>query len=91
MTNWSQITATERRAGEILKEMPSAQGKRTDLVTACYDVSAPPTLSDLEISRIQSSRWQAMADVPRRAGELLKERDMNSGQIPVVVNCHRRR
>ena len=28
----------ERRAGELLKEMPKAQGKRTDLLTASEDV-----------------------------------------------------
>ena len=59
----------ERRAGELLGEMESAQGKRTDLVTSCHQVDSPPTLSDLGISRKQSSRWQQEASVPEEAFE----------------------
>ena len=50
--------AAERRAGEILKAKESAQGKRTDLVTSCYQVDKS-TLSDIGITRMQSSRFQA--------------------------------
>lgn len=48
-----------RQGGEMLAEMESAQGRRSDLVTSRDQVGGPPTLSDLGISRKQSSRWQA--------------------------------
>jgi hypothetical protein len=51
----------ERRIGEMLEERESAQGQRTDLVTSCDEV---PTLTDLGINRMQSSRWQLSASVP---------------------------
>jgi N6-adenosine-specific RNA methylase IME4 len=54
----------ERKAGEMLARMPKAQGKRTDLVTSCDEVDDEPTLSDLGIERMQSSRWQTIASLP---------------------------
>ncbi len=45
----------------MLAEREGAQGKRTDLVTACYEVNGVPILKDLEITKMQSSRWQEQA------------------------------
>jgi hypothetical protein len=49
----------ERRAGQLLKETDSAQGKRTDLVGSNDQVK---TLSDMGISKGQSSDWQRLAE-----------------------------
>lgn len=58
---------TERRAGELLTAMEKAQGKRTDLVTRCDQVADDkPTLADLGISKMQSSRWQLEASLQRK-------------------------
>ena len=54
----------ERRAGEILGDMNGAQGKRTDLVASCDEVTNP-TLPELGITRSQSSRWQSIAALPQ--------------------------
>jgi hypothetical protein len=62
----------ERRAGELLAEMPKAEGSRSQLKgDVPVGVSAPkpptantPTLSDLGITKTQSSRWQASARMP---------------------------
>lgn len=57
----------ERRAGELLKDMDKAQGRRTDLLTSSQPVTMlgqPPTLSEVGITRMQSSRWQRMAEIP---------------------------
>jgi hypothetical protein len=64
----------ERKAGELLRRMEKAQGKRTDLVGRDDEVdrrmelmgrprkvSDATTLSDLGITRDQSSQWQKLA------------------------------
>lgn len=52
----------ERRAGELLREMERNVGGNPNML---QDVTGlPPTLSDLGISRFQSSRWQKEAGVP---------------------------
>jgi N6-adenosine-specific RNA methylase IME4 len=56
----------ERRCGELLGDMEKrdggdAQRARSQHVT---ESEIPPTLSDMGISRMQSSRWQAIAAVP---------------------------
>lgn len=58
------VLAAERRLGEMLADRASAQGRRSDLVTPCYQVDGPATLADLGISKMQSHRWQTMARVP---------------------------
>jgi DNA modification methylase len=53
----------ERRAGEILKDTPKNEGGllRGNTVLPRDDT---PTLDDLGISKMQSSRWQAIAALP---------------------------
>lgn len=71
----------ERRAGELLEEMPKAQGKRTDLELSniVLPSSDAPTLADLGISKIQSSRWQSIAGIPEPVFEAAIEETMNNG------------
>lgn len=54
----------ERRAGELLREKESAQGKRTDLVPRWNQVDNKKTLDDLGISKKQSHRWKQIASIP---------------------------
>lgn len=50
----------ERKAGELLKQIDRAgRGRPSD------KTSAGPTLSELGVSRDQSSNWQQLADVPQ--------------------------
>jgi len=62
----------ERHAGELLAEMKesgerdSGKGNRNPSLKS---LAATPTLSDLEISKTQSSRWQKLASVPEEAFE----------------------
>lgn len=50
----------ERKAGELLAEMPKQHGaRRSDL----HDES-PPTLSEIGITHIQSHRFQEVASIP---------------------------
>ncbi len=54
----------ERRAGELLGDMekaPGGQPYQSHDVTGRSDI---PTLNDLGISRMQSSRWQSIAAIP---------------------------
>lgn len=52
----------ERKAGEMLAEMPKAQGASVEgWKTRSHDVT---TLEDMGIEKMQSSRWQAIASLP---------------------------
>lgn len=59
----------ERRAGELLAEMPKRDGG--DAARArLHDVTElPPRLEDIGISRAQSHRWQAIASLPEQTFE----------------------
>ena len=57
----------ERRAGEMLAEMDKNKGAQGVGVPS-HDVTAP-TLADLGLSKMQSSRWQAEATVPEELFE----------------------
>ena len=54
----------ERRAGELLRDMEKAKGKRTDLVERGDYVDERPTLDDMGITKDQSSKWQQLSRVP---------------------------
>lgn len=57
----------ERRAGEMLAEMPKHNGGNPNL---SHDTTgSPPTLESLGVTRDQSSRWQKLAAVPEEQFE----------------------
>jgi len=57
----------ERKAGEMLAQMPKFHGARPS-DTGSHDVT-PLELSDLGIEKMQSSRWQAIANLPEEIFE----------------------
>ncbi len=55
----------ERRCGELLGDMENAPtGPKPQLGNSVLPNSEAPTLADMGISKMQSSRWQAIASVP---------------------------
>lgn len=52
----------ERRAGQMLAEMPKAKGELRNS-SRSHDVTATKTLADIGISKNESSRWQKLAAV----------------------------
>ena len=54
----------ERRCGELLGDMDRAEVGRPEKTYHRDTIVSPPTLSDMGISKMQSSRWQAIASVP---------------------------
>lgn len=96
----------ERRAGELLKKMEKAQGKRTDLVTADDQVdggkttldgqravpsNSTPTLSDMGITKNQSSTWQQLANVPEDEFEEAVSNPTTKPSTSGIIRHHRQR
>jgi N6-adenosine-specific RNA methylase IME4 len=52
----------ERKAGELLREVVRRGGDRRSKVTP--DDHAPPTLTDLGVSKNESAKWQRIASMP---------------------------
>lgn len=54
----------ERRAGELIKVMPKSDGGRPKKTSNIVLPVSPPSLADMGIDKMQSSRWQSIASVP---------------------------
>ena len=58
----------ERKAGRLLRKSKKAKGKRTDLVVQDDQVngttSDAKTLSEMGITKDQSSKWQKLTSIP---------------------------
>jgi hypothetical protein len=74
----------ERRWGELYKPAIKAQGRRTDLVTDGDQVSGPPTLAEMGVSKRESVKWQARAAIP--AGEFEAALAAGKSTDPLIKN-----
>jgi hypothetical protein len=59
----------ERRGGELLMEMNLHQGGRPEKTPTTMGGVNSPTLSDMDLNYNQSSRWQAIAQLPEEVFE----------------------
>jgi len=59
----------ERKGGELLKEMEKNKGGQPSEKNRAHHVPGTPTLKDLGIHRLQSQRWQQIADLPEESFE----------------------
>lgn len=82
----------ERRAGEILKEQDKdTGGGDTSGGRRMKPPQEPPKLSDLGISKTQSSHWQQVADIPEKVFEKhisdikIKKNELTSKGVQVVA------
>ena len=75
----------ERRAGEILKEMPKQHGARPS-DAGLHDVTP---LSDIGISKVQSHRWQQEAAVPEERFSQYVQETVGQGDELTSVGLRR--
>ena len=60
---------SERRAGELLKEIPREQGKRNDSTLSQGVTKLVSVLEENNITRQTASKWQKMANIPEEKFE----------------------
>jgi hypothetical protein len=80
----------ERRAGQLLKEMGDA-GERARGGGDLRKELQPATLSDLGVTRTQSSRWQKLADLPDDKFEQRTVAAKKQAVSSVEANCGKAR
>jgi site-specific DNA-methyltransferase (adenine-specific) len=85
----SYALEAERKIGEMLLETDRAKGKRTDLVTPCNQVSKP-TLSDLGLTKRESSEAQMLASIPRETFEKVKEGKKSKAGVQKEIKAEKR-
>ena len=83
----------ERRAGEMLQDMDMAKGGRPEL-TGHSEVPVnlennTPTLSEMEISKNESSQWQQTARIPKEDFEEHIETEKAKGKTPTSTGLRR--
>jgi hypothetical protein len=85
----------ERRMGEMLKQTKKNKGGRPEETGIYPDTGLPPTLEEIGISKVQSSRWQAMAAVPAEKFEAYvadnrKDRELTTAGVMDLVKDNRK-
>ena len=83
----------ERRLGQLLRDLPLARSSPGNQYTGQLDRSqgatGPLRLSDLGISKSDSSRAQRIASLPRREFERYVEENIEAGQEPTTAGVLR--
>jgi len=74
----------ERKAGEMLAKIPKATGGKPYQSTSNNLLPVEKTLKELGVSKIQSSRWQEMAEIPEEQFEKFIEDAI--GQTPITTS-----
>lgn len=72
-----------RRCGQLIAEMKTAQGARTDLTTSAHNVPKLAQLEEADIPRRAGQNWERMAQVPE---EQFVEALANPDKTPTVSN-----
>ena len=86
----------ERRVGELLKDMPKNTGAKGNpggrgaTVVRSHDETAQPKLSDIGISKSQSSRFQQVADLPEDEFEQHIQQTKESGNELTTTGVSRK-
>lgn len=70
----------ERRAGEILQAMPKNEGGRPVETSNTVLPVSEPTLKDMGIEKMQASRWQTIAALPKEDFEVFIAETKASGK-----------
>ena len=70
----------ERRCGELLEDMAERGERATDGKPSHDVMVSPPTLADLHIEPMQSSRWQKIAAIPEATFDRYIADKRDSGQ-----------
>ncbi|WP_233867251.1 hypothetical protein [Paraburkholderia adhaesiva] len=82
----------ERQAGELLHRMaratPSGNNQHVRKEDVSRDVTHPPRLDELGISRNQSSRWQQLADVPDETFEAVLADKSEPVSTTRIIEAH---
>jgi DNA modification methylase len=79
----------ETRIGELIREMPRQQGKRTDLVSSWNQVESTPR-ANLGINKSLAHRCQIMAAVPAKEREAIIERGIRTRREPTSHEVYKR-
>ena len=83
----NNIAEIKIRAGELLSDMDKNKGGWKTENMPSHDET--PRLSDIGITRSQSSRWQSMAALPREEFDThIEERPTAFGQSNLLVRVH---
>lgn len=80
--DWEEFSLdAQREAGKRLAAMPKAEGARLGKFPGQTQSHAATPLSELGVSKHQSSRWQAVASLPDEEYEDYKEQGRAKGEI----------
>jgi hypothetical protein len=86
----------ERRCGQLLRERDKAKGAtepgtNRGLTRSHDETASPKTLSDLRISKAQSSRWQKLANIPKAQFEASFAKPDAKPSTAGIIKGHQRR
>jgi hypothetical protein len=75
------VIRTKHRLGELLEEMPKDEGGRPKTGNTLLPVFAPPTLAELGVGKMESSRAQVLSSVPSARLEAIMADIAEEGEV----------